>query len=290
LHFRQFSFILSDVNTPKGYILLTRPFNLAIAFLSIFMGGAVTGTVQPLVKLLLACFSATCITAGANAVNDYFDIDIDRINKPERPLPSGLVGPKAAHRFSILCFIIGVLLGSLIDAACLSIAFMSSVLLYFYSYRLKRTMVWGNLAVALVSGMAFVFGGLAVGRIREAAVVGTFAFLFHLAREMIKDAEDVEGDRALGLRTLPIVRGVHATLVWAALVMVVLMAATVIPYAAGIFGKAYLVTVLLGVDAFLIFVIVSMFSNPGPKHLRKLAAWMKGDMLLGLLAVFLGKV
>jgi geranylgeranylglycerol-phosphate geranylgeranyltransferase len=107
---------------------------------------------------------------------------------------------------------------------------------------------------------------------------------------MIKDAEDVEGDRALGLRTLPIVRGVHATLVWAALVMVVLMAATVIPYAAGIFGKAYLVTVLLGVDAFLNFVIVSMFSNPGPKHLRKLAAWMKGDMLLGLLAVFLGKV
>jgi geranylgeranylglycerol-phosphate geranylgeranyltransferase len=273
----------------KGYILLTRPVNLAIAFISIFMGGAVTGTVHPLAKLLLACFSATCITAGANAINDFFDVDIDRINKPKRPLPSGMVGLKAAHRFSIFCFTIGVLLGACIHVPGLAVAFFTSILLYFYSYRLKRTVVWGNLTVALVSGMAFVYGGLAVGRTREAAVVGTFAFLFHLAREMIKDAEDVEGDRALGLRTLPIVYGIKAALSWAAAVMAVLMAVTWIPYATGLFGKAYLMTVLIGVDAFLIFVILSMFRRPEPKHLGKLAVWMKADMLVGLLAVFLGK-
>jgi geranylgeranylglycerol-phosphate geranylgeranyltransferase len=277
------------VKSIKGYIVLTRPVNLAIAFLSILMGGAVTGTVQPLVKLLLACFSATFITAGANAVNDAFDVDIDRINKPNRPLPSGMVGLKAAHRFSILCFVTGVTLGAFIHIPGLIIAFLTSILLYFYSYRLKRTVVWGNLTVALVSGMAFVYGGLAVGRVREAAVVGTFAFLFHLAREMIKDAEDVEGDRALGLRTLPIVYGIKTTLAWAAVVMAVLMVATLVPYATGFFGKAYLVTVLFGVDAFLLFAIISMFSNPEPKHLGKLAIWMKADMLLGLLAVYLGK-
>jgi geranylgeranylglycerol-phosphate geranylgeranyltransferase len=196
---------------------------------------------------------------------------------------------KAAHRFSIACFVTGILLGAFIHVPGLAIAFLTSILLYFYSYRLKRTVAWGNLTVAVVSGMAFVYGGLAVGRIREAAVVGLFAFLFHLAREMIKDAEDVEGDKALGLRTLPIAYGIKATLGWAAAVMAVLIVVTWIPYATGLFGKAYLVTVLLGVDAFLLFVILSMFRRPEPKHLGRLAAWMKADMLLGLLAVFLGK-
>jgi len=276
------------VQSPKGYILLTRPVNLSIAFLSIFMGGAVTGTIQPLAKLLLACLSGTLIAAGANAVNDFFDIDIDRINKPMRPLPSGMVGPKQAHALSLCCFALGIGISAFIHIPGLVIAVLSSFLLYFYSYRLKRTVVWGNVTVALVSGMAFVYGGLAVGRIRQAAVVGIFSFLFHWAREMIKDAEDVEGDRAAGIRTLPIAYGIRVTLVWAAAVMAVLTAATLVPYWMGWFGKAYLVTVVLGVDCFLACVGVSMFRRPEPKHLGKLAVLMKADMLVGLLAVFLG--
>ena len=81
----------------KGYIALTRPPNLIIAFLSIFIGGFVTGSIQPLVKLLLACFSGMLVMAGANSINDYFDLEIDRINKPKRPLPSGLVKPVSAY-------------------------------------------------------------------------------------------------------------------------------------------------------------------------------------------------
>lgn len=272
----------------RGYIRLTRPVNLFIAFLSIFIGGFVTGTIQPLGKLLLACVSGTLIAAGANAVNDYYDYDIDRINKPQRPLPSGLVPRKGAHEFSILCFLAGIGFSLFIHLFGIIITIGSSMLLYFYSYRLKRTVLWGNITVASVSGLAFVYGGLAVGRVGEALIVGIFAFFYHWGREIIKDVEDIEGDRSVGIGTLPIRFGVRMALCWATGVLVILIGLTLIPYIMGIFSVSYLIVVVAGVDVFLVYVLISMWRKPAAANLGRLAVLMKADMLLGLLAVYLG--
>ena len=276
------------METIRGYIRLTRPVNLFIAFLSIFVGGFVTGSIQPLAKLLLACASGTLIMAGANAVNDYYDYDIDRINKPQRPLPAGLVPPEKAHGFSIGCFLLGICFSLFIHLPGIVIAVGSSILLYLYSYLLKRTVLWGNVTVALVSGLAFVYGGLAVGRIREAFVVGIFAFFFHWGREIIKDVEDMEGDQSAGIGTLPIRYGVRAALCWATGVLVVLIGLTLIPYIMRIFSVSYLIVVVAGVDVFLVYVLISMWRKPVAANLGRLAILMKADMLMGLLAVYLG--
>ena len=276
------------MRTMKGYIQLTRPVNLLIAFLSIFIGGFITGTIHPLIKLLLACVSGTLIAAGANAVNDYFDIDIDRVNKPHRPLPSRKVTLGQAHLFSILLFVAGVGFSILIHLLGTVIALCSSIMLYLYSYRLKRTVLWGNIAVGLITGLAFVYGGSAVGRYREALIVGVFAFFYHWGREIIKDAEDVEGDRSQGITTLPIKHGIKAALGWATGVLIFLIGLTIFPYILGIFSFYYFLTVLLGVDFFLVYVIVSMWKHPDPKNLGRLSMLMKVDMLMGLLAVYLG--
>ena len=276
------------METIRGYIRLTRPVNLFIAFLSIFVGGFVTGSIQPLAKLLLACASGTLIMAAANAVNDYYDYDIDRINKPQRPLPAGLVPPEKAHGFSIGCFLLGICFSFFIHLTGVAIAIGSSILLYLYSYLLKRTVLWGNITVALVSGMAFVYGGLAIGRIREALIVGIFAFFFHWGREIIKDVEDMEGDRSVGIATLPIRYGVRAALCWATGVLVVLIGLTLIPYIMRIFSVSYLIVVVAGVDVFLVYVLISMWRKPVAANLGRLAVLMKADMLMGLLAVYLG--
>lgn len=273
----------------KGYIQLTRPVNLMIAFVSIFIGGFVTGTIQPVIKLLFACISGALVAAGANTVNDYYDLEIDRINKPKRPLPSGLVSPKQAHIFSILLFMIGIGFSLLIHHLGFLIALSSSTLLYLYSYRLKRTVLWGNLIVAFISGLAFVYGGLAVGRTHEAIIVGIFAFFYHLGREIIKDVEDVEGDKTQGIKTLPIVYSVKIALSWATVVLVFLMGLTLVPYFVRIFSLLYLIVVVVGVDLFLLYVLVSMWRQPEPGNLGRLAVLMKADMLMGLLAVYLGK-
>jgi len=271
-----------------GYIQLTRPVNLLIAFVSIFMGGFITGSIQPLAKLLFACLSGTLIAAGANAVNDFYDLDIDRINRPKRPLPSGRVSPTHAHVFSIVLFIAGIVFSVFIHMAGVIIAISSSVLLYLYSLRLKRTVLWGNITVATITGMAFVYGGMAVGRTREAMVVGVFAFFYHGAREIIKDVEDMEGDQAQGISTLPIRYGVQRALVWVTIALIILIGLTFIPYVLGIFSMYYLVIVVVGVDLFLVYVLISMWRNPESRNLGRLAVWMKADMLMGLLAVYLG--
>jgi geranylgeranylglycerol-phosphate geranylgeranyltransferase len=272
----------------KGYIQLTRPVNLLIAFLSIFVGGFVTGTIQPLSRLLLAALSGSLIAAGANVINDVFDLAIDKINKPQRPLPMGRVRVASARVFAWFLFIIGCGLAVLIHPLCLGIALISSLWLYLYSWRLKGTILWGNFSVAFISGLAFVYGGLAVGRWKQALVVGIFAFFYHFAREMIKDMEDVEGDLENNAITFPVRHGIRPAQIVTSILIFILIGLTWLPYQLGIFNRVYLIVVLLGVDLVLIGVVVSLWANPRPKNWRRLSVLMKADMLMGLVAVYLG--
>lgn len=277
------------MKTLKGLILLTRPVNLFIAFLSIFIGGFVTGTIQPIVKLLLACISGMLIGAGGNSINDYYDLEIDRINKPKRPLPAGMVSSRLAFFFSIGLFIVGIVLSRFIHLLGFVIALFASVMLYLYSFHLKRTVLWGNFTVGLLSGLAFVYGGIAVGQPKYALIVGIFALFFHLAREIIKDMEDIRGDQDQGVLTLPIQYGLRAAMCAVTIVLVLLIFLTIIPYILNLFSILYFIVVVLGVDLFLIYVLISMWKRPEPNNLGRLAVMMKVNMLIGLLAVYLGR-
>jgi len=277
------------METIKGYILLIRPLNQLIAFIAIFIGGFVTGTIRPLSHLILASLSGTLISAGGCSINDYYDVEIDRINKPTRPLPAGLVSQKQAYILSMILFSIGIILSFFIHFIGFLIALISSILVYLYSFRLKGTVLWGNLTVAFLTGLAFVYGGLAVGRTGKAFIVGIFAFFYHWAREIIKDIEDVKGDRSTGIETLPIRYGVKAALFWATGIITFLIGLTTVPYFINLFSVKYLVAVVVGVDFFLVYVLASMWQRPEPENLGKLARMMKVDMFIGLLAVYIGR-
>jgi geranylgeranylglycerol-phosphate geranylgeranyltransferase len=272
-----------------GYITIPRPINLLLAFLSIFIGGFICGSLDQPIKLILACFSGVFIMAGANTINDYFDIEIDRINKPKRPLPTGLLTPMEAYVYSLSLFLIGIILGAFIHRMAFCIAFLSSALLYIYSWKLKNSILLGNITVAFFTGLALVYGGLALGNIRRAVVVGIIAFLFHLSREIIKDIQDIEGDRALGIQTLPIRYNVKTALVWATVVIFLLIVFTLMPYFYGIFSLRYLIVVILGVDLFFVYITISMWRRPNSKNLGRLSFLMKIDIFIALLAVYLGR-
>jgi len=265
-----------------------RPLNILIAFLSIFIGGLITGTIHPLKKLLLACLSGSIIAAGANSINDYFDLEIDRINKPRRPLPSGRITTRQAWAFSMVCFLVGIAISAGIHATGFAIALLSSIALYVYSWKLKGTVIWGNLTVALITGLAFVYGGLALGRIRQSLILGVFSFFFNFAREIIKDIEDQTGDRSNGVVTFPIRYGDRPSLFLATVTMAVLVVLTVLPYLFGWFTMRYLIAVVLGVDSFLLFVMTAMWRDSSPRNMRRLSFWMKVDMFMGLLAIYIG--
>ena len=247
-----------------------------------------TGTVQPLILLLLAAVSGSLIAAGANAINDVFDLNIDRINKPQRPLPSGRVPVASARIFAWFLFITGCGIAALIHPVCLGVALICSFWLYLYSWRLKGTVLWGNFSVAFISGLAFVYGGLAVSRWKQALVVGIFAFFYHFAREMIKDMEDVEGDVENNAITFPVRHGIRPTQIVASILIFILIGLTLLPYQLGIFNRIYLIIVLLGVDLVLIGVVVLLWAFPRPENWGRLSVLMKADMLMGLIAVYFG--
>ncbi|MCK5147690.1 geranylgeranylglycerol-phosphate geranylgeranyltransferase [bacterium] len=276
--------------TINGYFRLLRPVNVLIAGLSIFLGGVLSGFSLPIVNLVLAVISGMLITGAANTINDVFDLEIDRINKPERPLPSNRLSINAARLYSGVLFIVGCLLGCCINWQAFFVAILTTVLLFAYSAWLKPTALWGNLTVGFVSGLAFIYGGIAVGRIKVALIVGVFACLFHIAREIIKDLEDVEGDGLAGAQTLPIKYGFKSAMIIATITMAAVIVATLLPLFTDCFTPIYYFIVIPGVDCFLIGVTWAMWKRPERSRFHMLAVLMKVDMLVGLMAVFFGRI
>ncbi|KAF5412177.1 MAG: geranylgeranylglycerol-phosphate geranylgeranyltransferase [Euryarchaeota archaeon] len=222
-------------------------------FAAVIGAGIVCGmTGLPIPGTLLLFSSVFLITGAGNAINDFFDADIDAINKPTRPIPSGRVNRNAALYLSLLLFGIGILLSSAIGTICLVIAIANSVLLIAYAHSLKRTVLAGNLCIGYLTGSTFLFGGALFGFPGITRTSGLFALavLATVAREIAKDIEDVDGDSALELVTLPISVGIERAGHVASIFGMIAVLLSPLPYFAG-FSVWYLIVVLFADLSFL---------------------------------------
>jgi geranylgeranylglycerol-phosphate geranylgeranyltransferase len=273
-----------------NYTRLTRLHNNLITVCSVLVGAVVSGNFLSREKVLFACLSAFFISAGGNVINDFFDIEIDRINKPNRPLPRGVISPKSALIFSLLLFLMGLFLSIGVRPPSCIFALVACGLLVAYSYALKRTLIWGNLTVSVIAALAFIYGGIATEDFRLSLIPAAFALLFHLGREILKDIEDMKGDASAGAATLPVKLGVKFSVNICTLVFVSLIILTTLPYFFHLFSFLYLIVAVLGVDLVLIYVIWSLEGNHSPSNLHRLSNILKIDMLIGLLAILLGRI
>ncbi|TAJ43648.1 geranylgeranylglycerol-phosphate geranylgeranyltransferase [Methanofollis fontis] len=199
-----------------GYIAITRPVNAIVAGLAGVLGYLIaTGTVVPESAVLIGIIGL--ITAAGNTINDYYDAAIDAVNRPDRPIPSGAVSERGALLWAGALFLGGILLALPTNPLCWGIAAVNSILLVLYAARLKATPFLGNLTVAYLSASIFLFGGALVGidGLTANLPVAGVTLLAMLAREILKDAEDIEGDRAGGARTLPMIVGVEWSIILA---------------------------------------------------------------------------
>lgn len=265
---------------------LTRPVNVLITGLSVLVAALISGPIISLETVIFACISASFIMAAGNTINDYYDIEIDRINKPERPLPSGDVSLKTAWLAAMVEFFTGIAISAFLSPEMFAVAFTFSLLIYLYAAKLKRTVLWGNITVSMATAAAFIYGGLAVQKAEEAVIPAIFAFLFHFGREIIKDMEDVEGDRRENALTFPIRYGFPASIRLITYIFIVLIAVTIFPFAIGIYGKIYMLIVAAGVHSVLLYVLLRLRRDTSPVHLHFLSNLLKADMVIGLLAVY----
>lgn len=269
----------------RGFVELSRPINAIAAGGLTFIGAYVAGGAFTAPSATAAAVAATILaTAAGNAINDYFDRDIDRINAPDRPIPRGAISPRAALVFSLGLFGVAIGFAVTLPPLAIGIALINLVALAAYTNVFKGKPGAGNAVVAYLGGSTFLFGGAAVGNIGAAGVLFVLAALATVTREIVKDVEDMAGDRAEGLNTLPLTIGPHRALWLGGLLLGIAVLASPIPYLAGTFGIAYLGLVLVA-DAVMLYAAYEAFSSPtaGQRHL-------KIGMFLAAIAFVIGRL
>ncbi|MGZ4935919.1 MAG: UbiA family prenyltransferase [Halobacteriota archaeon] len=271
----------------KGYITELRPFNCAMAagasLIGIFVSRAVF-TYSLFIPAFFAFIAVFLITGGGNVVNDYFDVDIDRINKPARPLPTGLITQSRALVYAGALLLVGTILASFINPICFVIAALNSALLILYSWRLKRSALMGNLLVGYLTGSVFLFGGASVYAFYVPAALFVSATFAITSREIVKDIEDIAGDRRMGATTLPIRYGIPLSRRAAALFMLIAVAVSPIPFIISAFGFTYLGIVVV---ADVVLLAAAAFSWTSA---ARSARYMKYGMVLVLIAYIIGRI
>lgn len=271
-----------------AHLELVRAINCLIVAASVVVGGLLARATD-WGMVLLASISALLIAGGGYSINDYFDYQTDRVNRPRRPIPSGRIGRRSALHLSLALFCFGIGLSVLVGPTSVFIAIVASVLLYLYSLSFKRGGLTGNLVVSGLTGLAFFYGAVAGGKALGGVMPFAFAFLFHLGREVLKDIEDVKGDEAVGARTIPLRWGKGVALNFASGIFLLLILLTPIPYILGIYDFFYLITVLVGVDIALLSLLLWLRRGVLEERLGRVNQLLKVDMLVGLFALYLGR-
>jgi geranylgeranylglycerol-phosphate geranylgeranyltransferase len=271
----------------KGLYKISRPMATLTGVLATLLGGYVAGTGEWL-NIGLAGLATLFVSAAANAWNDVQDIEIDRINQPQRPLPSGMVSLETARRFSFVLAGLSVVVAAFISWPAFLIAAATNVILYVYSIRLKSTVLLGNITVAFVSAMSAVFGGVAAGNPYPSLWLAAVIFVGITGREVLKTLADYEGDSSEDVRTISTVYGGRV----ARTVFFIMMGATAIimlaPYIAELYSPVYAWIVSLGVIPIAIYVIILVtYYRTGPQ-LERLSQVLKWDFLVWFAAVLLG--
>ena len=241
-----------------------------------------------LTHLFLAALSGGLVMAAGNVTNDYFDQSVDAIKSPQRPIPSGEISPCQALVFGGVLFVTGIVISSFLGTMLCGLAILATGMLLLYNTILKGFFFLGNLTVSALTFLAFVYGGLAVGEAYLSLIPGVFAFLFHLGREILKDVEDMEADRRMGLRTLAVVSGARNSLIVSGIVFVSLLMVSLVPYIKGVFGTGYLLLLVPGVHLVVIYCFKMLYKNPSRQTLGNISTILKWDMIIGLFCVLVG--
>jgi 4-hydroxybenzoate polyprenyltransferase len=273
-----------------GFSKLIRWQNLLIVvftqlFTRIFLIGG-EGTWQDFMvekPLWLIIFATVLIAASGYIINDYYDIKIDLINKPTEVIVGRYIKRRWALGLNFTFNGLGVLLGLLVSLKVFAINLLATFCLWVYSNQLKRLPFWGNLMVALMTGLSI--GILAVyykAHNREVLAYAVFAFWITLIREIIKDMEDFRGDARHGCKTLPIVWGYRRTkeFLFGLMAIFVLLLFSIIPtFSPSLLLIFSLLLIPLGYIAWLLYWADTQ------KKFHQLSTFCKYIMLVGILSM-----
>lgn len=275
----------------KGLAKLIRWPNLLIIALSqylaaIFLIGPSENYLDYLfdVELFLIALGTILIAAAGYIINDYYDVKIDYINKPQKVVVGSTLKRRAAMFIHTGLNILGILAGVLVSLKIALINLLAATLLWGYSNQLKRMPFIGNFSVAILSGLSIALVGIHYpANSHKVYFYALFAFFISLIREIVKDIEDLKGDASFGCMTLPVVWGIRQTKTF--IYGLFFFFALTLIYLASLMGNVFLnyyFALLIIPGAFIIYKLIIADTR---KQFKLLSNQLKWLMLLGILSM-----
>ncbi len=273
-----------------AYWTLVRIPNCLMIGLAVVVGESIAlGTLPSLAAAVFGFFTAFLLLAGTMVLNDIHDIDMDRVNSPERPLPSGKIRVREAYVLSAVLSLLGIVSSILLGPLTLLTALLALFLMVYYNIRGKSTGLLGNAVVSFNVALPFFFGGLAVNNLRPLLFIFfVLAFLANMAREIAKGIVDVAGDSLNRVKTLAIWKGPKSA-GWASATLFV-AAVTLSFFAPLLDGRVsllYYPAVVLA-DLGFLYSAYRLVRDQKPKTARAVKRQVLVWMLLGLVGFLMG--
>ncbi len=274
----------------EGLLRLMRPLNCLVMSLAVLVGASLTGlgNLQG-INLLFSAITAFTLTGAAMAVNDYYDFDIDKINEPNRPIPSGQVSLKTSLVTTAVLTLIGLSSAFVISLFCLLFATVAWIIMVTYTTIGKRAGFPGNLLVSACVAAPFLFGSIVATNTITINILlfASMAFLSNTGREIAKGIVDIEGDSQHKIKTLAVVFGRKKAALAAAIFFISAVCLSTTPLILNIVSIWFIPFVLV-TDVGLLWCSVSLLKNPERENSRKIKKTVLFLFIFGLLAFIFG--
>lgn len=273
-----------------AFLRLIRPVNCIMMGFAVMVGASLVCHLNLSINLPLGFITSFTLTAASMAINDYYDRDIDAINEPQRPIPSGAISPKEALFFALALSIIGFTAAFRTNMECLMVAVIAWIVSVTYVTGGKRTGLPGNLLVSTCVVIPFIYGGFVVERPElTTTIFVAIAFLSNTGREVAKDIVDVEGDKSQNIKTIPVLYGERAAAVVSSIFFILAVALSPLPWLLKLVFPWFLPLVIL-TDAGLVWSSFSLVRDHSRNNARKVKNLVLIWFVTGLLSFVAGSI
>jgi geranylgeranylglycerol-phosphate geranylgeranyltransferase len=283
----------------KDSIEILRPINGLMGGLTVIIGILNTKISIPLLTLIFNIIFGVLtyffISGSSMVINDYYDVEIDKINRPERPIPRGSISLKQAKILWVITILIGIIL-SIIHSLLFKIGYLITIIVVFmafigwlYAAWGKKSGFLGNIIVGISFSIGLIYGAMLNNSIIPLYIYFFFltSFFLLLSREVIKGCEDVEGDKKEGVKTLAIKIGIKKSTKIAMIFAIIAIIFYVLPLFTVINQILFLISMVFGLAVVIFAVILMLKSNLTNKDFKKVSLLLKIGAFLGLLTFLL---
>lgn len=276
----------------KAIIQLLRVDLSFAAGISVLVGEIVATGGIPFIYQIISGFAVGFfISTSVLILNDYFDIETDKINVPTRPLPSGMVKPSEAILLSVSTALTGLLAAFFIGYIALIVAIILWITGFLYNWRYKKTGLPGNLMVSSSVAFTFILGGITVGNPWNPVVwcFSIIAFFIDLGEEIASDALDMQGDKKINSKSIAISRGKDEALKISSILFAVVVLTSFIPLIFGWLGMTYLLMIIF-MDAIIIFSTFKLLKSQELAESRRYTRFIYLGATVGLVGFIAGQI